>query len=112
MAYEKITNLEDLWEGDMETYDTLDGTEVLLIGLKGGRVKAYQAMCPHQKILLSEGSYEDGVIMCRAHLWSFDDETGVGINPKNCHLTEYPTKLVDNDVFIDIEGLKPSMSSS
>lgn len=110
MAYEKICSLDDVWEGEMEVFETADGVEVLILGLDGGRVKAYQAMCPHQDIALVEGNFKDGVLTCRAHLWQFDCETGKGVNPTDCHITEYPIRVDGDDVFVDVEGLEPARS--
>jgi len=110
MAFEKLCTLDDVWEGEMESFDISDGKSVLLIGMEGGEIKAYQAMCPHQQIELVEGTFEDCVLTCRAHLWQFDCKSGKGINPDDAQLAEYPIKIDGDDVYIDAEGVEPLMS--
>jgi toluene monooxygenase system ferredoxin subunit len=85
----------------------VDGHEVLIVGLEGGAVRAYQAICPHQEIPLEEGKFDGKTLTCRAHQWVFDATTGVGINPGGCRLAAYPIKIEDNGVFVDTVGVTP-----
>jgi toluene monooxygenase system ferredoxin subunit len=112
MAFEKICTLDDVWEGDMESFETSDGTEVLIVYAAGGELKAFQNMCPHQQIELIEGTLEDNVLTCAAHLWQFDVSSGKGINPSDCALAEYPTRIEGDDVYVDVAGVEPCMSHS
>ncbi|MDD3443989.1 MAG: Rieske 2Fe-2S domain-containing protein [Zavarzinia sp.] len=110
MAFEKICSLDDVWEGEMEEFTTAEGRDVLVVCIEGGKIKAFQSMCPHQEIALIDGTFENGVITCKAHLWQFDSETGQGLNPTDCRIAEYPIKIDGDDVFIDVAGIEPCKS--
>lgn len=106
MAFQKACTLDEVWEGDMTEVEVSEHL-VLLVGLDGGEVRAFQAVCPHQDIPLCEGKFDGKVLMCRAHQWTFDAKTGLGINPGDCKLAQYPVKLDGDDVLVDVEGVKP-----
>ena len=94
----------------MASFETADGTEVLLVYADGGALKAFQNICPHQHFELVDGTLNDNVLTCRAHLWQFDVRSGKGINPSDCALAVYPTKIDGDDVYIDVLGIEPLQS--
>lgn len=83
----------ELLEGDLLNVE-VNGEQVLLVRLLGGRVKAYQADCPHQGTLLTDGDWEaeSSRLMCSSHLWEFDLTDGSGVNPSSCRLREYSVR--------------------
>lgn len=106
MAYVKLCELDDIWEGEMESFEA-NGEEVLLVWPDGGEITAFQGMCPHQDIPLVEGKFDGKTIICRAHQWVFDCQNGDGINPDDCRLAKYSLKIEDDDVLIDTDTVKP-----
>ncbi len=114
MAYEKICTLDDVWEGEMKSFVTKNGTEVLVIAHTNEQIVIVQNICPHQEIKLSKKGNlsEDGVLTCTAHLWKFNSSTGKGINPTDCKLSIYPSKVDNNDIFVNINGIVPEKSHS
>lgn len=106
MAFKKVCSLDDLWEGEMDTFE-VDGEEVLVIHCDGGQIKVVQAICPHQQIPLAEGTLQGSTLTCRAHLWQFNVDEGCGINPEDCQLALYPCELRGDDVYVDTEGIEP-----
>ena len=106
MAFKKVCAVDDLWEGDMESFE-VDGTEILLVCVDDKTIKAFQGMCPHQDIPLAEGKFDGKTVVCRAHLWQFDACTGKGINPADCALAEYPVKVSGDEVLVDVEFVTP-----
>lgn len=103
MAFEKVCDLDDLWEGEMEAFD-VKGKEILLVHADGGNVRAFPARCPHQDHPLVEGEFENGVLTCSAHLWQFDVLTGKGVNPTDCELVCLPVKIENETVFVDVDA--------
>ena len=106
MAFKKVCSLDDLWEGEMESFE-LDGQEVLLVCAEGGDVRAFQGICPHQDIPLVEGKFDGKTLICRAHQWVFDACTGVGLNPGDCQLANYPIKIEGNEIYVDTADITP-----
>ncbi len=104
MSYVKACAADELWEGDMVEVEVNEQV-VVLVWPTGGEIHAYQGICPHQDIPLAEGKFDGRVLMCRAHQWTFDANTGAGINPGNCKLARYPVKIDADDIYIDTEGV-------
>ncbi len=111
MSFTKVCTVDDLWEGEMEAF-SVNGHEILLVSAEGGEIKAFQGICPHQDIPLVEGKFDGKKVICRAHLWQFDAATGLGINPSDCALAEYPVKLDGDDVYVETEGVEPLFAHS
>ena len=106
MAFKKACILDDISEGDMETFD-VDGTEVLLVHVKEEGIYAVQAQCPHQEVDLVEGDLDGRVLTCMMHLWEFDVVAGKGVNPDDAEIAQYPVKIEGDDVLVDVEGIEP-----
>lgn len=106
MSFTKVCTVDDLWEGEMESFK-VNGHDIVLVCAEGGEFKAFQGICPHQDIPLAEGKFDGDKIICRAHLWQFDARSGKGINPDDCALAEYPVSVRDDAVLVDTEGVTP-----
>lgn len=111
MGFERVCSLDDLWEGEMESFEVGD-KEVLVVHLDGGEIIATQAICPHQQIELVEGELEKTTLTCKAHLWQFDLTSCEGINPSHARLARYPVKIEDDEVYIDPDGDTPKIAHS
>lgn len=103
LRFVKATSLDDLWEGDFVEAE-IEGEQVIILHLSGGRLRAYQGLCPHQEILLADGKvdFDTGTITCSAHEWQFSLDTGRGINPAGCRLYQYPVMLAGDDVLVGV----------
>jgi toluene monooxygenase system ferredoxin subunit len=100
MAFQRVADLDDLWDGEMAPC-TAGGCKILLVRL-GDTVCAYEDRCVHLGVALSEGALEDRVITCSAHQYRYDALTGRGINPVSVCLTRFPVRIEGGGVWVDI----------
>jgi nitrite reductase/ring-hydroxylating ferredoxin subunit len=78
-------------DGDSRRVD-VDGT-IVVIARQGGEYFAFQEFCTHRFGPLSEGTYENGTVMCPWHRSCFDMRTGeVKHGPAKEPINTYPVR--------------------
>lgn len=92
----------ELWVGEGRALST--GRHRLFVLKLADRITCYEDRCPHLGFPLSEGRLEGDTLVCAAHGWVFDAESGLGRNPATCRLRTYPSKLVDGKLVIELGG--------
>ncbi|MDV3240577.1 MULTISPECIES: Rieske 2Fe-2S domain-containing protein [Methylocaldum] len=107
MSYTSLCKHRNLGEGDMVPF-TVEGREILLVWPDGGELKAFQGTCPHHNARLKYGGFNGRTITCTFHNWVFDARTGQGLIPPRCALEEYPLRVEDGMVQVDLSGCSPS----
>jgi toluene monooxygenase system ferredoxin subunit len=98
-AWVRAMAIEELWENEMVRV-RLGEIDLLVVHLSGNEVHAYDNRCPHAGSPLSEGTLNSATLRCSVHFWEFDARTGEGINPRNCNLRRFPTRIVDGHVMV------------
>ena len=88
----------------------IEDHDVLIVRVPGGDVHVYQGVCPHQDQQLADGDFDGSFITCFGHLWQFDARTGRGVNPADCALARYPTKVIDGHLRVCTDGVRPNHS--
>lgn len=76
--------------------------DVLIVHLADEELHAYDNRCPHAGSPLSEEELRGAPLRCLSHEWLFDVRTGCGINPRSCKLRQYPLKVVDGKVLVQL----------
>lgn len=66
-------------------------------------IYAFQTICPHAAGSMLNGWCEKESIVCPLHRHAFDLKTGRSTNGHGDYLTVYPTKIVDNKLYIGIK---------
>jgi toluene monooxygenase system ferredoxin subunit len=110
MSFQTLCQQKNLIKGDVNPFK-VNGREIIVIWHDDGELKAFQGECPHQKVPLAEGRFSGRTLTCGAHMWVFDARSGKGLQPKNCALLEYPVRLDNGEVQIDLDpNLSPPAS--
>jgi nitrite reductase (NADH) small subunit len=77
------------------------GTTICVARIQG-QLTALNDVCPHQGAPLSEGSIEDGRVVCSWHGWSFDPKTGAELCNPLGGATVYPLRVDGDDVLCEV----------
>ena len=88
MAFQRVCSLDDLWEGEMRVF-TVAGEDVLVVNAGAGIVRAFDAVCPHRGHSADRRYPGRSHPNLPAHLWQFDVESGLGVNPTGCRMKQY-----------------------
>ena len=79
-----------------------NGVDIVVVRTPTG-LRAFEGRCPHQGTMLGEGELEGDRIVCRAHGWRFDVDSGQRDGGPEC-LASYPVVEKDGAVFVDLSG--------
>lgn len=104
MEDEKIISVghtRDLVEDGYFTTKLSDGQEVLVFRA-AGIIYAVQRRCPHEAAPLEKGRVWNKMIRCGQHGFTFDIETGAGLNCSGYHIRCYPVEQRDEEIFLRV----------
>ena len=108
MAYAIAAARKSLWQGEILPV-TVMGHRVLLVEVDGD-VRAYADACPHLGVPLSTGRFDGKKLACRIHEWTFDMATGAGIIPQAACLQNYPVRIENDWIYVDLATAKKNDS--
>ena len=100
MAARRLCAAQELREGEINSFE-MGTQEVIVLWPFGGQPRAYDGACPHEGISLGFGEFDGQVLVCGAHLWSFEASTGQGIMPPHGRLKGLPLRIEGGDVLIE-----------
>jgi len=96
----KVSKVSELPPGQAKTV-SVNGTSVALYNVDG-KIYATTNTCAHRGGPLGEGLLEGKLITCPWHGWQFDVTNGCLANNPAAKVQTYPTKIVDDDIFIEV----------
>jgi toluene monooxygenase system ferredoxin subunit len=103
LAFTRVCGLDDLPVDTMNSFFVED-VEVLVVRSDSG-VHAFDGICPHEEFPLVDGYLVDSTITCIGHGWIFDALTGQGVYPPGCRLSEYPLKIENSGIYVDVDSV-------
>ncbi|MFT5208203.1 MAG: nitrite reductase (NADH) small subunit [Candidatus Omnitrophota bacterium] len=80
-----------------------DGNEVALFNL-GEDYRAIENTCPHKQGPLSDGIVSGDSVTCPLHNRIYDLKTGSALKEGERNVKVYPTKVIDDQVYIALEN--------
>ena len=81
----------------------VEGVEVPVLAMRvDGQIIAGTSMCPHEDVSLTEGCIRDGSIVCSAHGYSFDLQTGDSSHDPDLRWRRYKTIERDGELWVDL----------
>lgn len=101
MSYVTLCKAKNVMEGELAVF-SVEAGDVMLVWPDGGEMKAFQDTCPHQKVPLWS-TFNGRIITCQFHNWVFDGRTGKGLSPTGCELKEYPLRIEDGMVQVQLQ---------
>ncbi len=101
MAFVSVCKESELREGAMALF-SVNRKRVLLVWPEGGEIKAYRGRCPHQDVPLETATFDGNAVVCGLHQWSFDANTGMCVQPRDCALKSYPVRIADGELQVEL----------
>lgn len=100
----KVSQVSGL-EQNKPTHIEVEGVDLVLLGT-GSKISLFESRCPHQGAFLHEGAVRNGALVCRAHGWAFDADTGVCRGKQDIALTSIPLRIEGDDILADSDAVR------
>ena len=98
-----IGSRSDLAEDGYMVVRLPNGSEVLVL-TAAGVLYAIQRKCPHEAAPLERGQVWNKMIRCGQHAFTFDLETGEGLNCPGYSIERYAVTEEDGKIFLRIDA--------
>jgi nitrite reductase/ring-hydroxylating ferredoxin subunit len=98
-----VGQLSTIEEEGFFTAKLPDGREVLVLRC-AGILYAIQRRCPHEGAPLERGNVWNKMIRCGQHAFTFDLETGEGLNCTGYRIERYAVTEKDGKIFLHVDS--------
>ena len=98
-----VGSLSALEEEGFFTSKLPDGKDILILRC-AGVIYAIQRRCPHEGAPLEKGNVWNKMIRCGQHAFTFDLETGEGLNCVGYSIERYAVTEEDGKIFVRLDA--------
>jgi nitrite reductase (NADH) small subunit len=103
--FQTVCKVHEVTEGEGKTVCV--GNRLVAIFLAQGRYYAIDDVCPHMGASLSGGYLENGIVTCPWHAWRFRLSDGAWADNPRIKIGCYPTRVLGDEVQIQLSNEKP-----
>lgn len=98
----KVCRVDEIVEGELREFP-VDGVLVpVLVTRLDGDIIAGTSMCPHEDVSLVRGCIEEGTLVCSAHGYAFDLQTGQCSHDPGLRWRVYKTSIHEGELYVDL----------
>jgi len=103
-----VAQVGDIPNGEGRAFEYHD--QMVAVFNNDGEYRAIDDMCPHMGASLASGHFEDWIVTCPWHAWSFDTRDGTWCDNRRLKIDVYQVRLVGEE--IQIAAVEPEPGDS
>ncbi|MEL7498817.1 MAG: Rieske (2Fe-2S) protein [Planctomycetota bacterium] len=94
--FETVAKVGDISPGQGKAVEFND--RLVAIFNENGVFRAIDDMCPHMGASLAAGHFEDGIVTCPWHAWSFDTTDGTWCQNRRLKIDIFDVRVVGDEI--------------
>ena len=98
----RVCRLADVVPGELRAFPVPGVTWPVIVTFAEAELVAVPGVCPHEDVSLADGELRYGEIVCAAHGYRFDLQTGRCAGHPELQLRRYPVTIVGDEVWVDL----------
>jgi len=94
--FQTVAKVGDIPNGEGRAFDYKD--QVVAVFNNDGEYHAIDDMCPHMGASLATGHFEDCIVACPWHGWSFDTRDGAWCDNRRIKIDTFQVRIVGDEI--------------
>lgn len=103
--FETVAKVGDIPDGEGRAFEYHE--QMVAVFNDGGDYHAIDDMCPHMGASLASGHFENCVVTCPWHGWSFDTRDGAWCDNRRLKIDAYDVRVVGDEIQVALSVVKP-----